>query len=384
MRLYGLTKKHAYMLVLLLGLTFFSCGQDSIFYDISIEPEPKTPIIPGSPTAMVIVKNQLFIGSRMSRTIHRYADNNGEPAWSVFAPPGGSLGDLATDGNYLYALVFPDGEPLNSSVIKRYDFSTETWDKELSAPGFSIQTIFGAGGYLFIGSRLLSNYQSFAVMYHDPSGSVINLAIDQTSLLKGAVRSSSGYIYLATEGSGIFRFNNGVINGPLNGTSKASVVGIIETGGVVLAVCSNGSILTENQGEFTSFSAGVNFTGALNFWNDPANQFRPTLLLMGIRGRGTSLNHGYREMVLNNGRPSAVINEPGRESPTSSKNRAKYTAGIGVHPVEDILQVPDKNQGGPLDYRAYSGIADWEPPIFAATAKNGLWAYHNGEWNAEN
>jgi hypothetical protein len=321
----------------------------------------------------------------MSSTIHRYADNNGEPGWSVFTPPGGSLGELATDGNYLYALVFPDGEPLNSTVIKRYDFSSESWDNEFSAPGFSIQTIYGAGGYLFIGSRHLSNYQSFGVMYYDPSSSMLNLAIDQTSLLKGAVRSSSGNIYLATEGSGIFRFSSGgAISGPLNGTSKASIVGIIETGGVILAVTSNGNIFTEKQGEFSSFSAGVNFTGALNFWHDPNNQYRPVLLLMGIRGKGTSLNHGFREMVLDNGKPSTVINEPGRDSPTSSKNRAKYTAGIGVHPVEDILQVPDKDQGGPLDYRAYSGTPGWEPPIFAATSKNGLWAYHNGEWNAEN
>jgi hypothetical protein len=221
-------------------------------------------------------------------------------------------------------------------------------------------------------------------MYYDPSKAVLNLAIDQTSLLKSVISSSSGHIYLATEGSGIFRFSGGAINGPLNGTSKASIVGIIETGGVILAVSSNGSVFTENHGEFLSFSAGVNFTGALNIWHDPNNSYRPTLLLMGIRGKGTSLNHGYREMVLDNGKPSTVINEPGRDSPTSVKSRAKYTAGIGVHPVEDIMQVPDKSQGGPLDYRAYSGISGWEPPIFAATAKSGLWAYHDGEWNAEN
>jgi hypothetical protein len=221
-------------------------------------------------------------------------------------------------------------------------------------------------------------------MYLDPSTSTFNLAIDQTSLLKGAIQSSSGYIYLITEGSGIFRFSGGAINGPLNGTSKASITGIIEAGGVILAVSSNGNIYTENQGEFTSVSAGVNFTGALNFWYDPNNQYRPALLLMGIRGKGTSLTHGYREMVLENGKPSTIIKIPGEDSPTSVKNGAKYKAGIGVHPVEGILQIPDRSQGGPLDYRAYSGIPDWEPPIFAATSKNGLWAYRNGEWNAEN
>jgi hypothetical protein len=176
--------KNAFMFLSLLVFVFsvFSCGQDSIFYDITIEPEPKTPIVPGSPTAMALVKNQLFVGSRMSKTIHRYADNNGKPEWSVFTPPGGSLGGLAADADYLYALVFPDGEPLSSSVIKRYDFSSESWDMEISAPGYSIQTIFCAGGYLFAGSRLLSNYQSFAVMYYNPSTSSMNLSIDQTSL----------------------------------------------------------------------------------------------------------------------------------------------------------------------------------------------------------
>jgi len=368
---------------LLLVLTVLSCKQDSIFYDISIEPEPKDPIIQGTPTAIAVVNNQLFVGSRMNTTIHRYASVDGKPEWSVFPPPGGSLGTLATDGVYLYALVFPDGDPLKSSVIKRYNFSSESWDQELSAPGYSIQTICCAGGYLFVGSRLLSNYQNFAVMYYDSSGSKFNLAIDKTSLLKYAITSSSGYIYLATEGSGIFRFNGGVINGPLNGTSKASITGIIEVGGVIIAVSSNGNVFTESQGGFTSVSVGVNFTGALNIWHDPRNQYRPALLLMGIRGKGTSLNHGYREMVLDNGKPSKVINVPGGDTPTSVKSRAKYTASIGVHPVEAILQVPDKSQGGPLDYRSYSGTPGWEPPIFAATSKDGLWAYRDGEWNAE-
>jgi hypothetical protein len=113
--------------------------------------------------------------------------------------------------------------------------------------------------------------------------------------------------------------------------------------------------------------------------------WNPALLLLGIRGKGTSQTHGYREMVLDNitGHPTGAIKENGDSSPTSVSNKPKYTASLGIHPVTSILQVPDI-AGSNTDYSTNIGANPaWEPPIFASTSLNGLWSYRNGEWNAE-
>ena len=371
------------LIAFLIGITALSCAQDSIFYDISNEPEPRRPLITGSPTNMVVVRNQVFVGVRMSNRIYRFAASGAEQAWTYFNLPGGSLGELATDGNYLYALVFPDGNPLSSSVISRYNFNSAGWDQNISSDDYSIQTVYGAGGYIFAGGQSKTNYQHFAVMYVDQAASSLSVAIDQTSLLRGAATHPDGSVFLATLGSGIFRFSNGAINGPLNGTSRANITGIIETGGVIVAVSSEGGLYTGSSAGFENVSAGVNFTGAMSLWYDPQAQYRPSLLLLGIRGRSVSRTHGYREMLLQNEMPTLEIRVPGNDTPTSVKSNSKYAASLGIHPVESIIQLPDITRGGPIDYRVFSGNPEWEPPIFATTAKDGLWSYRDGEWNEE-
>jgi hypothetical protein len=106
--------------------------------------------------------------------------------------------------------------------------------------------------------------------------------------------------------------------------------------------------------------------------------------LAGIRGRGSSIVNGYREIVLDrDGFPTGTVRMPGDETPSSVRNRARYTASIGRHPVEAIMQIPDTSRGGPLDYSVFTSDPDWEPPIFASTSRSGLWSYRNGLWNAE-
>jgi hypothetical protein len=188
---------------------------------------------------------------------------------------------------------------------------------------------------------------------------------------------------MATQGSGVFMYRNGAIHGPMSGTTKATVTGIIETGGVIIAVSNTGHIYYSSGGTFSQISNNVNYTGGMSVWLDPDNQWKPSLLLMGIRGKGTSRTHGYQEMILENGVPTFALQRPGNDSPSSVKNRSKYTGSIGIHPVENILQIPSISRGGLLDYNAFVGIPGWEPPIFAATSKDGLWSYRNGEWNAE-
>jgi len=368
----------------ILFLFLFSCSQDSIFYDISNEPEPKDPLIGGSPTNIVALKNRIYTGTRFSTKISYYADNNGTLEWNTINLPSGYLGQLATDGEDLYALIFQNREPLNSSIVRRYNVSSNSWDMTYIRGGYSIQTIFGAGKKIFAGGQYQNNRQNFAIMLLNNATNSLDIITYGTSLLKGAAENASGAIYLATAGSGMFTFNEKSLDAtPVGGTEKANLNGIINVGGNIVAVGADGTIYSDIGGRFNNINAGVSFTGAMGVWLDRKNQYKPSLLLMGIRGKGNSLTHGYMEMVLDNGKPSFKIKSPGDDSPTSVVNKAKYAAGIGTHPVESIMQLPDIKNGGPLNYNNYASDPDWEPPIFASTAINGLWAYRKGEWNAE-
>ena len=370
-------------LILIFILLASSCSQDSIFYDISFEPEPRQPIIPGGPTNMVVLRNQVFVGSRMSNTIFSYGNSTGDLAWSVIPSPGAPIGELATDGQSLYALLFPGGDPLRASSVRRFNFQNMSWDSNISLDGYSIQSLFSAGSEIFVGIQSEANRQIFAIARYDTASSSLTILGDRTFMLTGAAMNAAGNIYLSTGGGGIYLYSGNTIFGPLTGTSGHAFSGITEVGGNIVAVTGNGYIFTDLTGQLLSYSVGVRFTGAMSIWNDPNNGYRPTLLLMGIRGRGTSVTQGYREMLLNNGRPSYNIRVPGEGTPTSVASRATYVASIGRHPVEAILQVPDISDGGPLDYRSLAVEPGWAPPIFASTSRSGLWAYRNGEWNAE-
>jgi len=370
--------------LMVLVLFLFSCSQDSIFFDISNEPEPKDPLINGSPTNIVALKNRIYTGTRMSNKIYCYANYNGVLRWDTIALPTGYLGQLATDGESLYVLVFQNKDPLNSSIVRKYDIFSNTWDMTYTVSNYSIQTIYGAGKRIFAGGQYQYNRQNFAIMFLDQTLNSLTIIKNGTSLLKGAAENASGAVYLATAGSGMYTFNESTLETTVvAGTEKANLNGIMNVGGNIVSVGADGTVYSDIAGKFNNVNAGVSFTGAMCVWLDRNNQWKPSLLLLGIRGKGTSTTHGYREMVLNNGKPTFSIKSPGDDSPTSVKNKAKYDAGIGTHPVESIFQLPDFNSGGPINYQDFTGDPDWEPPIFAATAINGLWSYRKGEWNAE-
>jgi hypothetical protein len=373
------------LFLMVLILILFSCGQDSIFFDISNEPEPKDPLINGSPTNIVVVRNRLYVGTRMSDKIYYYfTGGNGVPGWNIITLPTGYLGQLATDGDSLYVLIFQNRDPLKSSMVRRYIISSDSWEMSYTVSGYSIQTIFGVGNRIFAGGQYQNNRQNFGIMFLERTSNSFNVIRYGTSLLKGAAQDASGTIFLATAGSGMFIFNESSLDTTaITNTEKANFNGLMNVGGYIVGVTADGTVYTNVSGRFNNVSAGVNFTGAMCVWLDRKNQWKPSLLLMGTRGTGTSLTHGYREMILNDGRPSFNIKSPGDNSPTSVVSKAKYAASIGTHPVEAIMQLADANSGGPLNYGSFTSDSSWEPPIFASTAKNGVWSYREGEWNAE-
>jgi len=250
--------------ILLLCFLILSCGQDSIFYDISHEPEPKSPLISGNPTNIVLAGNELFVGSRMGSRIFRYGGADGRnPQWSSMPTPEGSLGDLASDGVYLYALVFPNGNPLASSVIHRFNIERNTWDQDYTNGVFSIQTIFGIDGRIFAGAMFREDHQNFAILYLAPNTLFLTPILNNTSLLTGAAGTAEE-AYLSTAGAGIFRYSNDSLETrAVSGTEDANITGIIDTGGSIVAVSSNGTVYFRTaQGAFSTFSARFTFTGA--------------------------------------------------------------------------------------------------------------------------
>jgi hypothetical protein len=133
----------------------------------------------------------------------------------------------------------------------------------------------------------------------------------------------------------------------------------------VVAVSRGDILYGPVDGKFTAASGGVVFTGGLGLWeNDDASV---KLLLLGIQGGSSSTSHGYREIVLNaDGTldPGNIsLNNPGGEKSTIT-NVDKYNSSLRRHPVIGFLQAPDKI-------------------LFASTTKDGLWAYRNEVWNAE-
>jgi hypothetical protein len=318
-----------------------SCNQDSLFSDISNEPEPRDPRIPGTPTNIVTYGGSIYVTSVGSSSIHRY--DNG---WSKF-DAGGSVIALAADTSGLYALIH-SGD-LMKATLKRYSGGWSTVDAGAAA-GYSLQTIYCAGGSGYGGGSSGKNYGIFA-----SSGGALRKVADTSSILTGAAGT-----FLSTGGSGIYSSSGSLVS-----DSKENVTGIMNVGGETVAVTRNGRILVSSGGGFSErMSTGLSFTGGMALWPSSTS---PTLLLLGVQSSG-SYSKGYREVALDaSGKLTGNAVIPGTVSPSSitESNRSKYEASLAKYSVHYIL---------PLSNGAM---------IFASTANSGLYSLRDGLWNAE-
>ena len=368
-----------------------SCAQDSIFYNISMEPEPRDPIIPGTPVNIVVYQNRMYTGSFLGQRIYSFP--NEEERWSPWSSPGGSLGGLASDGDNLYALVFPRGDPLTASEIKIFrDGTWENVTKHGDVLPYSIQSIYGAGDRIFAGAQIRhTNSVEYAILQIVKNGDQreLRVLLENTSLLTGAAWRGENSYLLSTAGHGIYNFGLASIDGPvlppflLPETINTVVSGIIQIPeGPTVAVSNTGSgrgniIIIESNDTITTLATeGFNYTGGLALWrNHDDHTAPPSLLLLGVRNRGFSLAHGYREMTLGaGGIPVPGLRIPGNETISSVEDRPRYSASIGTHPVNHLIQVP---------HSVIPWSADTVPIIFAGTSIRGLWSYREGQWNAE-
>jgi len=359
--------------VLTAAALFASCSQSPLFFDISKEVAPKDPIIPGSPSKMVLftVTNRLYIANG---NIWSYDG----ASWTRAAQPSGTVRDLAaTTGigtTFLYALTVDGTSSTTTHLWKTTDGTT--WAEVTKYSGYDfIDSIYGSKDTLFVGAHPTGSTATYGI-FSDTSGNLtsVKTGLGSGGALVGAVyyNTDSNY-YVATASLGIFC---GTTVGALttataiSGTtpSNYSLNGLIALTGQIVAVGrhnSNGGYLI--AGDSTNFAPYISgnsykFDGALALATYGANQ----LLLLG--GSSGIYSNGYMEIVLSSGTVGSApsLQSPGNGSPTTVTDNAKYAASLGKKLVNQLFQSP---------------LIDGT--LFASTNLYGLWAYRNNEWNAQ-
>jgi hypothetical protein len=364
------------------GLFFFSCGQEPIFYEISLEVELIPPKISGTPANMVLFDNKMYVAGK--RLFQYSLNSDGEGVWDDPLPPpqpsNGKISALAATEDYLYALM---GE-LQGSVLYKKGKDPGQWENVTKHPDYPImQTIYGDEKQLFVGAQKTTGDQ-YAILY-EKDGELAPLR-DNTGLLRGAVLDGSSHLLAvfgdgkreeaeALQYRGIFKVDGSAMvfdPAPVPGTGGINFAGIIHTRSAgaspIAAVTRNGVVYTGDSGGFgEKCKEGLTLTGGLALWEDPADSSK-RLLLLGVQG-GTGAG-GYREILLS-GDPWKIKN-PG-DQPSSVSNYGRYHSTIANHPVNYIFQAPPE--------------VDPDRTIFASTQKDGFWSYRerDGEpqWNRE-
>jgi len=357
--------------VLTAAALFASCSQSPLFFDISKEVAPKDPIIPGSPSKMVLftVTNRLYIANG---NIWSYDG----ASWTRAAQPSGTVRDLAaTTGigtTFLYALTVDGTSSTTTRLWKTTDGTT--WD-EVTKDSFYdfIDSIYGAKDTLFMGAHHTGSTDTYGIFY-DNGGALesVKTGLGSGGALVGAVWDGTNY-YMATASLGIFCDTTvGALTNAtaISGTtpSNYSLNGLIALTGQIVAVgrhnSNGGYLIAGTSAGFTTYISGnsYKFDGALALATYGANQ----LLLLG--GSSGIYSNGYMEIVLSGGMVGSApsLQSPGNGSPTTVTDNAKYAASLGKKLVNQLFQSP---------------LPDGT--LFASTNLYGLWAYRNNEWNAQ-
>jgi hypothetical protein len=381
----------SFLLPLLGALSFSSCNQDDIFYQIEYETALRDPLIEGGPSKIVDFKKALYVASG---GIWTYPEGGG---WrGISGPPGIKVLDIAATSGYLYA-VTSSGVSLSDSGYyrgtKKYDTSDEIVWERIENPPYPYPTaIYGAGDALFAGTASGSNYAVYVLKGSETEFKQIKVSDSQGSgRLLGAAKLGDTYFF-SLDGQGVFTVKNldgtetpflvpgsaDTINA--NGESEPAVVGnitgFIEVDGSLFMVSASGVIVIckLSPGESAAItkdnsqSLDFTFTGAIALWNDPEGDAAKRLLLLGRKGSNINYSgYGYYECSI----PSGFnINELGITEPqvTVEKN-ATYKNSLGKRAINSIYQAP--------------ASIDSSMPIFASTQAYNLWACRDGVWNYE-
>jgi len=398
--------------IIAFAIALFSC-RDPVFYTISKEVEPIEPRIKGTPINFVIYNNYMYTAS--GSTLHYYTKDK----WESGPNPGGKILMLAVFKDDLYALC-NEGSGVNTG-LKRFDGSSWSEKIDFDNDG-TIQSIFAAGDYLFIGvtKLTLTDPPIHSIWYFDGTAfsdveiktKVIikeeDVEKEETQTLyreiNGAVYDGTNY-YLSTN-DGVYRTGSDLSIEAvlLEGSSGKHFTGIIgidnDSGGnTIMAITRNGELYTpegDTAKRIREISLGDRMTtGSLAVWVDKDDNSERLLLV----GRQDILDYtvdsgytyGYLELELDADgtiKAESDYKEPGLGTPTSLQikneagsenfyeepgNNERYKSTIGKHPVNHIFQVPPD--------------IDDNMVLFASTQKGGVFSYRlrndEWQWNAE-
>jgi|GEM_PF-1517754 len=405
---------------LLLSLFLFSCAQDPIFHNISLEEAPRDSIIGGSGGNMIFVPGTNSTnganGDRIFAWTHRGRDVwvfDSSGTWHRIARPGGPVVGLAavkdstaTPTYRVFAMVHTSGSPPGSQVR---ELIGTNWVTVSEVPDHVVLSFYSAGGRLFAGAQRRGALANYYILRFNPLAPASNpgdplvpMEIVSTgnidSVLAGVVDGPTG-IVLATGRNGIFMLGNS--DDPIDLTQPTIYPGDIVVisgmyslpGGDIVVVgrtSDRGIARVIRNGAFLSFGPTLRedefFTGGMGVWKQPnGTAWEPSLLLLGIWSLRRNVN-GYREIALDSYGNVNLVSSlaiPGGHAtttPSSMVNRAVYTAGIGTRAVQAIMQVPPE-----MLLNGSTPPSGWQPPIFASTSRDGLWVYNPGtdRWNAE-
>ncbi|MDR2363645.1 MAG: hypothetical protein LBD65_04440 [Spirochaetaceae bacterium] len=338
-----------FFLFIPLGLCFFSCDQDSIFYDISQEVKPKDPYIPGSPTKIVGLSGNILYVSN-GKSLYKY-DGSG---WSGVGKPSGTITDLAAVQNTLYCIT--DNRGL-------YRYTGGPWEPVPIGGYTYLQNIYGTDGRLYIcGSNPGKDANIYTIVSY--SGTTLSSPIKSGSgegfHLKGAV-TAGGTDYIATI-SGIF--NAASPNTAISGSTGHTIAGIIALPGGGIAASTKDGYILYGSGSVTAASFGLSFDRAMAIYKTSSGY----LLLAGVYTKGFV----EIELSSNGSWPNySSYHHPGEGTygvNTTAYDYAQYHSSLGIQSLTSLYQ---QGQNGTL---------------FASTQQKGLWAYQlrseGWQWNA--
>jgi hypothetical protein len=303
---------------------------------IADEVEPKEPLISGSPSKFVNSGGVIYVANGR---LWMYTNN----IWSRVADTPSNIYDIAAGGGGLYMLRV-DG---NDTAVYKLGGS-----KIENPTGYGlIQGLYSGGSDIVAGAKKKDSDEYAILGINGDTFSVKQLI---NSPLTGVADS-----YFATAISGIYNGNTLV-----PGSSGHSIAGIINANGKIIAVTGPGAILEVSGSGVVVHEKNIYFTGALALYSNRGT----TLLLLGVRNSVYDL--GYREMKFDG---NFTLNIPGDTAPDSSvSDRDKYRATLAKCAVNSLIQAGSTAGGG-----------DGLPVVFASTQKDGVWAYRDNEWNAE-
>jgi len=396
-------RKLIYFLIIL----FLCTCNDPVFYAISQEVEPIEPRIKGSPTNFALYNGRMYVAS--GNNLFSYNKGTDEepdkPYWDKETSPEGTILQIASTGDYLFALFSTDKNNNGKTVIKRYNKDNSSWSNigGILDNYAKIHNIFASGGILFVLATASSTNYIYSILYIKDDTIDVLKFIDQdqddTGEINGVAFNGESYflsfISKKTDNekySGVYKIND-IDEGAITinyqdeegkNVNFTGIISLEDEENTIILISRNGEIynVTDSIVKIENVSMGKSSTGALAIWRESDQPDCNRLLLAGrqdslIYSVSYGYTYGYMELELDaNGIKSGKnFVEPGREmlSTVRTGENERYQSTIGKYPVNHILQVPSDIDG--------------EMILFASTQKSGVWSYRDRsgifQWNAE-